>query len=189
MARWQSVSYVGSYTALDVHHLARCGALRPGRGHRVESNGESISYLVRDNRISTIVNGRVEDIRLNHTVPGYGGRRAWFYCPMCGGRRAKLYFVGRFACRECAGFRYGSKSETRRTRLARKAQKIRDKVGGSDGLVGPFPPKPPGMWWRTYLRLREQEAEVECRRIAMFLPMLARLHYRVTGESLPLPRG
>ena len=73
------------------------------------------------------------------------------------GRRAKLYFVGRFACRECAGLRHGSKSETRRTRLARKALKIRDKVGGSDGLVGPFPPKPPGMWWRTYSRLREQE--------------------------------
>ena len=73
MARWCTVPYVGSYTALDVHHFARRRALKPGRGHRVESNGESISYLVRDNRISTIVNGRVEEILLNHTVPGYGG--------------------------------------------------------------------------------------------------------------------
>ncbi len=188
MARWCTVPYVGSYMALDVHHLARRRALKPGRGHRVESsNGESISYLVRDNRISTIVNGRVEDIRLNHTVPGYGGKRAWFYCPMCGGRRAKLYFVGRFACRECAGLRHGSKSEGRRDRLARKARKIQARVGKSPN-IDEFPPKPPGMWWRTYLRLREQEADIECRRIAMFLPMLARLHYRVTGRCLSLPR-
>lgn len=190
MPRWRSVSYVGSYTALDVHFLTRHGALKPGRGHRVESsNGDSISYLVRDGRISVLINDRVEDIRLTYTVPGYGGKRTWFCCPMCGGRRAKLYFVGRFACRECAGLRYGSKSECRRTRLARKAMKVRDKVGGSDGLAAPFPPKPPGMWWRTYYRLRAQEADIERRRITMFIPLLDRLHRRVTGEGLSLPRA
>lgn len=58
---------------------------------------------------------------------------------------------------------------------------------GEAPTLGEFPPKPPGMWWRTYLRLRGQEAEIERQRIALFIPMLARLHYRVTGESLTLP--
>ncbi len=172
MVRWRSVSYVGSYAAFNVHRIARGGGLSPG--------GES--------HLSIIVEGRAETIQLTHTVPGFGGKRAWFRCPMCGGRRAKLYFVGRLACRECAGLRYRSRSETQRTRLTRKILKIRDKVGGSDSLMSPFPPKPADMWWRTYLRLREQEEEIERWRLAMFLPMLARLHSQITGRPRNVPK-
>jgi len=185
MARWRTVPYVGSYTPLDVYWLARHGVLRPGRAVRVEySNGKSASLLVAEQRITVIIDRREETIRLTRTVPGYGGKRCWFRCPLCNRRRAKLYFVGRFACRDCAGLRYGSQSETRRDRLARKSKKIRAKVGGSDSLGAQFPPKPPGMWWRTYDRLQAQEAAIERQRIALFLPMLARLHERVTGRSI-----
>jgi len=185
LARWRTVPYVGSYTPLDVHYLARHKALRAGGAFCGEySNGKSASLFVANDHITVIIEGREESIRLAHTVPGYGGKRSWFRCPMCNRRRAKLYFVGRLACRECARLRYGSKSEGRRDRLARKARKIRARVGCSDSLAVPFPPKPSGMWWRTYELLRAQEAAIERERIAMFLPVLARLHQQVARRPL-----
>jgi hypothetical protein len=39
-------------------------------------------------------------------------------------------------------------------RGATQAQKIRIKLGGSGSLAEPFPEKPKGMHWLTYLRLR-----------------------------------
>jgi len=180
LARWRTVPRVGSYTPLDVHWLARRGILKPGRAfHGKARNDQAHSLLVADDHIRVTIEGHEETIWLTHTVPGYGGKRSWFRCPMCNRRRAKLYFVGRFACRECAGLRYGSKSETRRARLGRKSRKIRAKVDRSDSLAAPFPQKPPGMWWRTYERLRAQEAVIERARIELFFPMLGRLHEQV----------
>ena len=47
----------------------------------------------------------------------------------------------------------------RASRLVRKAQKIRRRLGGEPGLIHPFPAKPKGMHWHTYQRLRA-EAEL-----------------------------
>jgi hypothetical protein len=94
------------------------------------------------------------------TACNFGGERPWFVCPnlRCGRRAAKVYLCGgHFVCRLCTGLAYQSQRENASGRMMVKAQKIRAKLGGGPDLSEPFPPKPLGMHWRTYERLRDEE--------------------------------
>lgn len=46
-----------------------------------------------------------------------------------------------------------STREADHSRMLRKAQKIRERLGGSMNMLEPFPAKPRGMHWTTYIRL------------------------------------
>jgi hypothetical protein len=81
-------------------------------------------------------------------VEGCPGRR-------CGRRIAKLYLLGRyFLSRHCHNLVYASQNEDKMARRNRKMRKLRTKVGGDgDNVISPFPEKPKGMHWETFLRL------------------------------------
>jgi hypothetical protein len=105
-------------------------------------------------------------VQLLTTIPNYGGIRWWFECPHTGQRVAKLYLPlgGRqFWSRQAYALAYSCQRETRHDRALRKVQDIRSKLGGPEygNLMLPFPPKPKGMWWRTYERLRRKAAAAE----------------------------
>jgi hypothetical protein len=100
----------------------------------------------------------------------FGGRRPWFNCcarvndRYCGRRVAVLYAAGElFACRSCYNLAYESQQGSSTLRSLSRSLKIRVRLGGSPDPLGPFPEKPRGMHWRTYLRLR---AHCEARAIA-----------------------
>jgi hypothetical protein len=79
-------------------------------------------------------------------------------------RVTKLYAPGRyFLCRHCSRLAYASQSEDLLNRSVRQASKIKQRLGGNGGMDSPFPPRPKGMWRRTYERLSEQVVNAEMR--------------------------
>lgn len=158
---------------LDVRILHRKGLLERGftftsrwwRGSDPE-RGSSISGVVGVHGVVLFYrhrnrDGEWEDIRqpvsLEWTRCHYGGERPWWTCPACRRRVAVLFAAGKyFACRHCYDLVYPSQNEGLRDRTLRKAQKIREKLGGSGSMVEPFPDKPKGMHWKTYRRWVER---------------------------------
>jgi hypothetical protein len=94
----------------------------------------------------------------------------------CGRHVGKLYSAGRlFACRHCYGLAYASQREAGRHRGLRRAQKIRERLGGSVSMLDPFPDKPKSMHWRTYDRLQAQHDAAASRSVAGIMHYLNRL--------------
>jgi hypothetical protein len=110
---------------------------------------------------------QVEPIALARTPCHYGGTRPWFLCPSCHRQCAKLFLRrGRFFCRVCHRLGYVSQLAASGERPRIMAQRIRRRLGGDPSLCVPFPPKPDGMPWRTYYRLREKGEQYEQRAFA-----------------------
>lgn len=85
----------------------------------------------------------------------FGGHRRWMCCPECDSRRQALYVDGsRLACRGCIGLRYESQHENKLYRALRAADRMRELLGWKPGILNPLGPKPKGMHWATYWRLR-----------------------------------
>jgi hypothetical protein len=182
--------------SIDVNRLHREGCLRAGSmascqwsrdgdkvtptDMRAEHDRLHLTYRLR------IGGGEWEDVnetvRIVRTPCRFGGARPYFVCPgvvnriACCRRVAKLYGPGRyFVCRHCNRLSHASQSEDAQRRSMRRATKIRQRLGGNAGTASPLPPKPKGMWQRTYERLREQASDAEERADEALLPHLARL--------------
>jgi hypothetical protein len=173
--------------SVDVRYLHRNGLLKAGgwfslrwsRGeHETGSIGGSVEGHLRLRPERVILRyrcrsgrgGEWEDVwepmSLEWTACNFGGERPWFVCPgaRCGRRVALLYGVGRyFLCRSCYDLVYESQRENGMSRALRRAQGIRERLGGSANMTKPFPEKPKGMHWSTYDRLfwEHHEAETE----------------------------
>ena len=101
-------------------------------------------------------------VGLEYTDQHLGGRRPWFQCPACGRRCALLYEQHeKLSCRVCRGLAYRSQRCNREDRIRLKAQKIRQRLGGSANLLIPFPERPKGMPRRTYRYWRDKGLEAE----------------------------
>jgi hypothetical protein len=92
----------------------------------------------------------------------FGGLRPWFIC-LCGKRTRKLFpGFSIYCCRECGNLAYESQLRGRKSRLYRKAQEIRRRLGDSGRPgIDAFPDRLPGMWRKTYDRLRLAGIDIE----------------------------
>jgi len=167
----------GHCHSLDINKLNRDGCLADGFFGSLEwsrdgrsiasiglrSNGRSVTLHYRQ----TPNDGEPENIEmrvfLDRTSCHYGKTRPWFMCPgivngrHCGRRVGKLFLAGRyFLCRHCQNLAYNSQSETALDRMYRKRDKLRMSFGAEPGCFGHIPPRPKGMWHRTYQRRREK---------------------------------
>src|SRR5271165_2827596 len=190
--------------SIDVNQLCKTGCLRDGSagcwqwtrdGEKLgsinlhaEADQLHLSYRVR------IAGGEWEDVaetvRVLRAPCRYGGVRPYLLCPgivngvTCGRRVAKLHAAGRyFLCRHCYRLAYASQSEREGDRTRRRASKIRRRLGGDPDMVAPFPPKPKGMWRRTYDRLRKQASAAEMLAEEAFTLRAERLVTRIENSK------
>jgi hypothetical protein len=191
---------VESSRSIDVNQLHREGCLRPGwwGGWQWTRDGEkvaSINLRAEEDRLNLTYRVRIaggdwedveETVRIVRIPCRFGGTRPYFSCPgvvngtPCGQRVAKLYGSGRyFLCRHCYGLAHASQSEEPWDRALRRASKIRMRLGGEPGMSEAFPPRPKGMWQRTYERLRRQALEAEFEADAAFAERLQLLVSRI----------
>ncbi len=92
-------------------------------------------------------------ILLEETRPNFGGTRLWFRCPMCMHKVRKLFIPPRrkyFGCLKCYRLTYNSRKENHDGRYWSTLQRIYRRLGGNVYSDSTFPPKPKGMWTRTY---------------------------------------
>jgi len=175
---WQSgADTTEDYRSVDIRWLKREGLLKPGVSRKItwSRNGEvtgSINVQSEPGRI--LLDYRHRDyggewiphrypVNLDATPCHMGGARHWFLCPNrgCERRVAILYGGEFFACRHCYRLAYPSQRETPFERAARRADRIRDRLGWPGGILeGGGWGRPKGMHKRTYERLcREYDAQ------------------------------
>lgn len=195
-------STTGTALRLDVNVVRRRGCLTPGWsgpwgwtwssgerssiGIETRNDGVTLRFTVRIN------DGEPERIVQNVSVAWepcrFGGERPFWLCPTCSRRVAVLYGTHTFQCRTCNRLTYSSQRERDPDRAQRRANKIRQRLGGEPGL-GQTPRRPPRMHRRTYDRLMEQvfEADDETEDYAEVL--LARIERSAGGPSSRRRRG
>jgi hypothetical protein len=186
--RFNKKTTTNECNALDVRKLYQDGLLKPGISFcsswsRAGRETGSINGLVYRDRVvlSYRHRGRLgsewedveEPVPLEWTSCNFGGERPWFVCPgvvngaACGRRVALLYGPGKyFLCRHCYDLRYESQREDKKDRALRRAQKIRQRLGGSANMMEPFPERPKGMHHDTYMRLYWEHDEAHMEELA-----------------------
>ena len=163
--RRSSKPKVEECNSIDANQLNRDGGLKNGwngtmtwsrNGKKFSSIGirTTADYLYLGYR-SELYGSVIQPVQIERMPCRYGGSRAYFKCK-CGKRVVKLYGAEKFfLCRHCYGLFHYSKNENFWDRSLRQRTKYRRRMGGDASLEAYEIPKPKGMWWRTYYRLRE----------------------------------
>lgn len=166
------------YRSIDVRRWRRDGLLDPHQsfGWQWSRRGEVVASIqVRTEPDRVILTYRHRSggsdwkdesypVYLDWTACHLGGQRPWFLCPArgCGRRVAILYGGAIFACRHCYRLAYPSQREADDDRAARRADRIRERLGWEPGILNGNGLKPKGMHWRTFERLTaEHDAFVQ----------------------------
>jgi len=195
--RFDKKTTTGECHSIDVRYLHREGLLKPGRwfslhwsraGRETGSIRGAVEGSDRPKHLLLIYRHRSgsgnewedvhEPVSLDWTACNFGGERLWFICPGvgCGRRVALLYGLGRyFLSRHCYDLVYESQRENEMTRALRRAQTIRERLGGSASMMKPFPERPKGMHHETYWRLREEHDEAEMEQLSRMKQWLDKL--------------
>ncbi len=190
--------------SIDVSLLHKAGCLAPGwpRGWQWTRDGEvvaSINLRAEPARLHLSYRVRIaggewesieEPVRIVRVPCRFGSTRPYLICPgvlnaiACGRRVSKLYGPGRyFLCRHCHRLAHASQNEGHFDRTLRRANKIKQRLGGDPGLAVPFPKKRKGMWRRTYERLRDECLDAETRADEAFVLLAERLLERIENPK------
>jgi hypothetical protein len=110
-----------------------------------------------------LTTGRTVTVPLVWANCGIIGERVRLECPLCGRRVCTLYYLEpRLACRRCNGLWYAAQRTSASGRKMMAKRKIRRKLGDYGLLwAAKYPPKPRGMWRRTYARQCAALARIE----------------------------
>jgi hypothetical protein len=176
--RYGAKATTDDYRTLDIRRWARGGVLRPGYrgGWQWTRDGETVASIqMRAEQDHVILSYRHRSgggdwkeeeypVRIVRTPCNLGGSRPWFICPAagCGRRVAMLYGGGILACRHCYQLAYASSREDAGGRAARRADRLRARLGWEPGILNGGGEKRKWMRWRTFERLgAEHDAFVD----------------------------
>jgi len=165
------------FRAIDVRRWARDGLLEPVRRFQwqwsvdgkqtgqidVQAEESRVVLSYRHKRRDQDWQSEEYPVPIVTTGCNLGGARQWFLCPArgCGRRCALLYGGAIFACRQCLGLAYPSQREDISDRAARRAERIRRKLGWEPGILNGAEGRPSGMHHATFYRLAlEHDAHV-----------------------------
>lgn len=188
---------IDNYRVLDVRVLQRDGSLTPNQSFslRWSRNGKTTASIhVRTEPSQVTLNYRHQgggdwknesySVQLDWTVCNFGGERPWFLCPVkgCGRRVAILYSCAIFACRHCHQLAYPCQREVGYDRVARRADKIRGRLGWKQGIFNPKGwEKPKGMHWHTFERLNAEHDALVTKSLTGMAKQLGMLEEPRTG--------
>jgi hypothetical protein len=176
--RFDAKNTTTDYRSIDVRRWAREGILEPGNqfNWKWSCDGEQTGLInVRTEPGRVFLNyrhkGHGDDwqsksysVSIVTTGCNLGGNRHWFLCPAqgCGRRVALLYGGAIFACRHCYDLAYPSQREDNSDRAARRAERIRGKLGWEPGILNGEGRRPKGMHRATFHKLSaKHNAHVE----------------------------
>jgi len=158
---WGAKNSTDDYRSIDVRRWKRNGLLTPHQSFDCtwsRQGGVVSSIRVRTEPDRVILTYRHrsggEDwqdesypVYLDWTTCNLGGQRPWLLCPArgCGRRVAILYGGSIFACCHCYQLAYPSQRKTDYGRMARRADRIRDKLGWEPGCLNGPGEKPKGI--------------------------------------------
>lgn len=182
-----------SFFELDIRWLKRQGMLRPGKLSWVREivNGNRrglLSFLAGEGEGVINIAGHRQWVLIEETPVHLGGARQWFRCPRCSRLAAKIYGSPRaggpaFTCRSCKRIAYPSQNEDKRYLSVRRAQRIRESLGGSPNLTLSFPPKPKGMHRTTYDRAHATAMALEQRSLASMAATVEKIRRRCAARG------
>lgn len=156
---------------IDIRTLRRTGFFaQPKEGTRFWSlNGEltGITSIAWDGKRLTI-DGQAIDV--DKAPCAFGGHRWWFRC-RCGRAVMKLYSPSGcpWACRHCQDLTYASRQAIPRHRHILRAQRIRQRLGGSANMFEEFPPRPKGMHRTRYRHMQAEHDRASRKGLGMSL--------------------
>lgn len=93
-------------------------------------------------------------VSVTRTPCHFGGSRPWFSCPQCSKRTATLFRgTGGLGCRGCSGLYYETQRASGSMKTLLRLRRMRAKLGATSlSVLDPFPPKPKGLRWQSYLK-------------------------------------
>jgi hypothetical protein len=184
-------SVTSTYLCIDARHLKKQGALEPGCEFtlRFEANNAEVAGEAEQTVVWFSYSIRKDDdyeeqlyrVPLSFTPAQFNGERMWFLCPNmhCGKRVAKLYIAHRLGCRHCLKLSHQSKNESHMDRMARRADKLRVKLGWQEGILNPEGFRPKGMHLKTFERLVKRYRELRNIAIISIAEEVPALHHLI----------
>jgi hypothetical protein len=128
----------------------------------------------------------VQRVTLTYSLPHFGGRRWWMYCPINGERVGKLYCPNGgdiFASRSAWRLGYHSQRITDRDRPFEALFRLQKRLGCSQGWEMPIR-RPKGMWRKTYERLEREYLHLDRLCGLQMMAVLSRLNGATSKKKL-----
>jgi hypothetical protein len=142
-----------------------------------------LTAFAREATISILVNGKPETIDVVCDPRNYGGDGQKFFVCGCGRRVQHLYARPDepLRCRRCAGLTY--RSQLTKRRGLHRARDLRRKLGASEELLAPLPPRPRNVWAAAhYDRLVAKLVAAEAVIAAQLHDMVVRVRRRLEHD-------